>query len=70
MVGKRIETGQICTSRYPIEKVRNFSYPYLVNMRISRQNVNRFGQYFREQVYLSSLIIMELQRHFMKNVKA
>jgi len=53
--------GQICISpylsSYPIEKVGYFSYPYSVNERIFRQDVNGFGQYPRGWMYLSHLIL-------------
>jgi len=41
-------TGRICTSSYPssypIEKVGDFPYPYLVNVEISGQNGDEFRQ--------------------------
>ena len=47
----------ICTFLYPTEKVgdSSYPYPYPVNTKISRQNRDRFEQYPRERVYLSSL---------------
>jgi len=60
MAGMSIMTG-ICTSPYPslylIEKVRDssYSYPYLVNAGILRQNRDEFGQYPRGQIYLPYL---------------
>jgi len=33
----------ICTSPYPIEKVGDSPYPYLVNAGIPRQNGDKFG---------------------------
>jgi len=46
VVGIGIMTG-ICTSTYPIEKIEDFPYPYSypINMGISHQNGNEFGQY-------------------------
>ena len=44
-------------STYPIEKVGDSPYPYPVNVGIPCQNENRFGQYPRGYIYLSSLII-------------
>jgi len=41
-MGMGTRTGQICTSPYPIEKVRNFPYSYLVNVGILRQNMDEF----------------------------
>ena len=56
MAGTGIMAG-ICTSPYPIEKVRNFPYPYPypVNAGIPRQTRDGFGQYPRRRVYLPSL---------------
>ena len=50
--------AEICistySSPYPIEKVENSPHP--INMEISRQNGNEFGQYPHSQIYLTSLI--------------
>jgi len=54
----------ICTSpspspsRYPIEKIGDFPYPYpyLVNAGISHQNGDGFRQYPRGWLYLPSLV--------------
>jgi len=50
MAGTSIMTG-ICTSSYPspypIEKVEDSPYPYLVNAGIPCQNGDGFGQYPR-----------------------
>ena len=57
MAGTGIMAG-ICTSPYPIEKVGDspYPYPYPVNAEIPRQNRDRFGQYPRGRVYLSSIV--------------
>jgi len=55
----------ICTSpspsSYPIEKIRDFPYPYSypINAGILRQNGDEFGQYPQGRVYLSSLLVRE-----------
>jgi len=45
MTSMKIETGQISTFSYPVEKIRNFSYSYSypVNVGILRQNGYKFG---------------------------
>ena len=52
--------AEICTSPSPTEKVGDspYPYPYPVNAEIPRQNGDRFGQYPRRRVYLSSLLIV------------
>jgi len=57
-----MKTGQIYTSSlYLIENIGNSSYPYLylVNARILRKNGDRFRQYSRIRIYLSSLLTTE-----------
>jgi len=72
MVGTGImasmEMGRICTLTYPIEKVRNFSYPYLINVRILHQNGNKFGLYSRGRIYLQFLIINISINHLLMHV--
>ena len=64
MAGTSIMAG-ICLSSYPspypIRKVGDspYPYPYPVNVRISRQNRDRFGQYPRRQIYLPSLTTIQ-----------
>jgi len=58
MAGMGTETGWICISPYPIEKVGDSPYPYAVNAGISHQNLDEFGQYPWGRVYLSSLTVM------------
>jgi len=53
LAGIKTGTRRMCTSSYPIEKVRNF--PYLINVRILHQNGDGFKEYLRRRIYLSSL---------------
>jgi len=52
--------AEICTSPYPIKKVRDFPYPYPVNAGILHQNEDGFEQYPQEQIYLLSLLVILL----------
>jgi len=45
----------ICTSPYPIEKVGDSLYSYLVNAEISCQNGNGFKQYPRGDEFIYHL---------------
>lgn len=60
MAGRGIKMERICTSSstssYPIEKVRYFSYSYLDNVEIFRQNEGKFNQYPQRHIYFSSPI--------------
>jgi len=60
----------ICTSPYPIEKVRDFPYPYPypVNAGIPCQNGDGFVQYPWGRIYLSSLVNVEQTQERKKTI--
>jgi len=58
VTGMGMETGQICTSPYLMEKLKYSLYSYLVDVGILHQNRDEFRLYPREPIYLPSICLI------------